>query len=168
MRLFKLNNVCRFSYDRLVVIYERAVQLTRLLKFAKASKILGTSGMLIFLTLFSGCNKFLRDQNLNGTDGSSKGTIFEGTASGNPGGSMISYNLVFNTVLKNNCLSCHNQNDAADGIRYDDYSTTLQHGRLNTLQRYYMKYVEPSPKCKSISRADMDLVRIWIETGAIN
>lgn len=142
--------------------------MTKLLKSAKVSKILGTSGLLIFLTLFSGCNKFFRGQNLNGTDGSSKGTIFEGTASGNPGGSMISFNVVYKSVLKNNCLSCHNQNDATNGIRYDDFNTTLQHGQLDTLHRSYTKYVEPSPKCTTISRADMDLVRMWIETGTAN
>lgn len=168
MRLFKLNKVCHYSHDKILAIYERTVQLTRLLKFIKISKFLGASSLLIFLTLFSGCNNLLRNENFNGTGGSSKELIFEGTASGNPGGAMISYSLVFNTVLKNNCLSCHNQNDASGGIRYDDYNTTLQQGRLNILQRSYLKYVEPSSKCKSISRADMDLVRIWIETGAIN
>ena len=140
----------------------------RLFKLSKVSKILGTSSLLILLTLFSGCNKLLHDKNSNGIDGSSKEMPFEGTASGNPGGSMISFNLVFNTVLKNNCLSCHNQDDNDGGTRYDDYNTTIQHGQLSILQRSYLKYMEPSSKCKSIPYADMDLVRIWIEAGAIN
>lgn len=168
MRLFKLNKVCHFSHDRLRVSFEWTIQLNKLLRSAKFFKILSTTSLLIFLTLFSGCNKFLPNQNFNGTGGSSSGVIFEGTASGNPGGGVISFNVVFNTVLKNNCLACHNQNEAAGGIRYDDYNTALQHGGLNSLQRSYLKYVEPSSKCKSISRADMDLVRAWIEFGAIN
>ena len=168
MRLFKLNKVYHFTHVRLLLSYEWTVQLTRLLRSSKIFKILGTSGLLIFLTFFSGCNNLLRNQNFNSTGGSSSGVVFEGTASGNPGGGVISFNLVFNTVLKNNCLSCHNQNDAAGGIRYDDYNSTLQHGGLSSLQRSYLKYVEPSSKCKSISRADMDLVRTWIEFGTSN
>ncbi len=168
MRFLKLKKVCWFSYDRLLVIYERAVQLTSRLKFSKFSRIIGPSFLLIFLTFFSGCNKFLRNENFTGTGSSNKELIFDGTASGNPGGGMISFSVVFNTVLKNNCLSCHNQNNAAGDIRYDDYNTTLQHGQLNLLQRSYLKYVEPSSKCKSISRAEMDLVRTWIETGTSN
>lgn len=94
--------------------------------------------------------------------------ILEGTSSGNPPGVQAnSFKQVFNNVFSSNCVSCHNSAKAEGGVRYDSYKATLKYGNLSVLARDYDHYREPSSQCKSISSENMDLVRNWIENGAL-
>lgn len=105
--------------------------------------------------------------NMKGLPGDfNQGPILQGTSSGNPGSGFVSFKVVFDTVLKDSCVSCHGADKAVEGIRYDTYEATIQHGDLRNLHASYLQYHEPSEKCKKISVEKMDLVRTWIEQGA--
>lgn len=130
----------------------------------KRSKVKSSIQILLLFVLLSlaGCQN-----NTPGGAGTPQNSIMEGTSSGNPSGMQnITFNQVFKSVFKESCVSCHDSNHAAEGIRYDSYQATIHSGELSQLAQSYKQYHEPASACQSISVENMDLVRKWIESGS--
>jgi uncharacterized membrane protein len=91
----------------------------------------------------------------------------DGTSTGNPPQTSLTFAAVSAAVFQPYCVSCHTAGNAADGVRYDTYQATKMKGDLRNLADHYAINEEPAKECTPISNRDKALVLSWIEQGAL-
>lgn len=134
-------------------------------KFAKLSLLFFASVALVLS--FQNCAKFKANQSPLDSDLNSEiNDFYQGTSTGNPGQQKVGFQQVYNQVFRENCVSCHGVDRADKGIRYDSYESAIEFGELNYLNDSYHNHIEPGPECRQITHQQMDLISLWIDSGA--
>ncbi|WP_405206684.1 cytochrome c [Aquimarina sp. LLG6339-5] len=73
----------------------------------------------------------------------------------------ISFSTDIKSIIDNNCISCHGGNQAPDLRTYESINNNSERVRTQVVNR-------TMPLGGSLSNDQIELIRCWIENGALN